>query len=156
MRPNHEMRIGKFAVATLVVVGAIVLIGCSGDQAMTSPTSPGGGGQSATIQTGLWGGSGIMLNVSDTEARIEFACAHATLGAPIPIDSIGSFDATGLYFPEGPGPVHDGDVDGHPATFLGRVTGDHMKLSVTLNEGNEFVGSFDLVRGETVRVIKCQ
>jgi len=157
MRPNHEMRIGKFAVATLVVAGVIAVVGCSGDQAMTSPTSPGGGGQGASmVQIGHWGGSGITLDVSDSEARLELACAHALLSAPIPLDSIGSFTAPGTYFPEGMGPIPDGDVQGHPATFLGRVTGDVMKLSVTLDEGNEFVGSFELVRNQAGRVIKCQ
>ena len=157
MRPNFEMRIAKLGIAALAVTSAIVLIGCSGDQAMTSPTSPGGGGQSASmVQIGHWGGSGIMLDVSDTEARLEFACAHALLGAPIPLDSIGSFTAPGTYFPEGMGPIPDEDLQGHPATFLGRVTGDVMKLSVTLDEGNEFVGIFELVSNQTGRVIKCQ
>ncbi len=157
MRPDYEVGIGKLGVTALVVVSAVVLIGCSGDQAMTSPTSPGGGGQSASVvQFGRWGGSGITLDVSESEARIEFACAHALLGAPIPLDAIGSFTAPGTYFPEGPGPVHDEDLQGHPATFIGRVTGDFMKLSVTLDEGNEYVGTFELKRNLSGRVIKCQ
>lgn len=157
MNRNHVMRFRTLGAITLLVLSGSVLLGCSGDKAMTSPTAPGGGGASAaSVQIGLWGGNGIKLDVSDTEARVDFACAHAVLGAPIPLDSIGSFFASGTYFREGPGPISEPDVQGTPATFLGRVTGDFMKLSVTLDEDNKFIGSFELQRNKSSRIIKCQ
>jgi len=157
MKQTHLLNTGKLGATVLVVAGTLILLGCSGDQAMTSPTAPSGGGQGAmAVQLGLWGGGGVRLEVGATEARIEFVCAHAVLGAPIFLDDLGSFAATGTYFPEGPGPIRAGDEQGRPASILGRVTGDMMKLSVTLDEGNEFIGSYELQRNKGGPVYKCQ
>jgi hypothetical protein len=158
MRPKYEMRIGKLGVAALVVASAVVLLGCSGDQAMTAPTSPGGGGsQGATVVlSGNWGGSGVVMEVGDTQVRIEFACARAILAAPISLDASGTFTVAGTYYPEGPGPIHQGDEDGKPATFLGRVSGNMMKLAVTIDENSQFVGTYGLEHGKSVQVHKCQ
>ncbi|MBC7933677.1 MAG: hypothetical protein H7Z38_24210 [Rubrivivax sp.] len=104
---------------------------------------------------GMWGGNHVRLEVQEGEARIEFDCAHGTLGNIAP-DSAGNFDVAGTFVAERGGPVRVGETgDGRPARFRGSVSDKTLTLKVTLTDTGDEVGTFTLTHGKSVRLTKC-
>ncbi len=115
---------------------------------------PGGGTKRA--QAGPWGAMGVAMEVTESGARIEFDCAHGTIGEPLLLDSEGRFDVKGLYFREHGGPVREGEESkGQPVRFTGQVTGEDMTLTIKSPESDAAIGSYTLVRGKSGRLRKC-
>ncbi len=113
-------------------------------------------GKAERVQTGLWGGEHIRMQVSDEGARIEYDCAHGTISEPLVTDSGGRFDVKGSHTKERGGPVREGEhSDGQPARYSGRIDGQAMTLTVTLAERKETVGTFNLTYGKSPRIVKC-
>ena len=105
---------------------------------------------------GMWGGAGIRLDVSADGAIIEYDCAHGTIDQPIVGDRNGRFTVTGTHVREHGGPIRvDEPPDRHPARYDGQVAGNSMRLSVTLTDGNQTIGSFDATLNGPARVVKC-
>ena len=104
---------------------------------------------------GMWGGNHVRLDVSDAEARIEFDCAHGTLGRIEP-DANGNFDVTGTYVAERGGPVRaDETPAGRPARYHGKVNDKTLTLTVALTDTGDEVGTFTLTHGKGTRLTKC-
>jgi len=115
------------------------------------------GGDTKRIDAGTWGANGIALEVTASGARIEYDCAHGTVGGPILLDADGRFDVEGRHFREHGGPIREGESsDGQPVRYTGRVAGDTMTLAVTPAGSGTAISSHTLVRGKTGRLHKCR
>jgi hypothetical protein len=104
---------------------------------------------------GLWGGDHVRMMVSRTGARLEYDCADSTIDEPISLDAKGKFTAKGSYTPDRGGPRRSGAAAGR-ARYVGEVSADAMKLTVTLESTKEPVGVFTLRRGEDPLLTKCR
>jgi len=114
------------------------------------------GGDTKRAQAGPWGALGIAMDVTESGARIEFDCAHGTIGEPILVDSEGRFDVKGLHFREHGGPIREGEESkGEPVRYVGQVTGDSMTLTIKSEGSDTAIGSYTLVHGKSGRLRKC-
>ena len=108
------------------------------------------------VAVGTWGGTSIRLDVTTQGATIEYDCAHGTIDEPLTTDRDGRFTAAGTHVREHGGPIRqDEQSDRHPARYQGRLTGDSLRLTVTLTDSLQDIGTFTLTRGATGRVLKC-
>jgi hypothetical protein len=98
----------------------------------------------------------VRMVVSDVGAGLEYDCASGTIDQPIVLDARGRFAAKGSYTPERGGPRRQAPTAVARARYVGRIDGDTMKLTVTLETGNEPVGMFTLKRGDDVLLTKCR
>ena len=134
-----------------------MLVLCSAHaRGMDRTGGPSVAGEARRIVSGLWGGDHVRMMVSDMGARLEYDCAVGTIDQPIVLDASGRFTAKGSYTPERGGPSRDGSTAVARARYVGRVGGDTMKLTVTLETGKEPVGVFTLKRGDDVLLTKCR
>lgn len=114
------------------------------------------GGDTKRAPAGPWGAPGIAMEVTESGARIEFDCAHATISEPLLLDSEGRFDVKGLFFREHGGPIHEGEESkGQPVRYTGQVAGEDMTLTIKPQESDTPLGSYNLVRGKPGRLHKC-
>ena len=128
-------------------VGALVL----GVVACRNPI--GGDGR---VAAGTWGGTGIRLEVTAAGASIEYDCAHGSIDEPLTTDRDGQFVASGTHVREHGGPIRQDEApDRHPARYQGRTSGDMLRLTVTLTDLRQDIGTFTLTRGAAARVFKC-
>jgi hypothetical protein len=131
--------------------------GCRGNKS-AGAAAPGAtpGERTAMIQSGTWGGKGIVVEVTDTGATVEYDCAHGTIER-LEVGRDGGFEAQGTHTPESLGPTRAGaEPVTRPARYTGRISGDTMTLTVTLADTIEKVGNFSLGRGQRTRIVKCK
>ncbi len=103
-----------------------------------------------------WGGEHIGLTVSASGGAIEYDCASGTIDQAIVSGASGDFVAQGTHTPGHGGPTMQGEIpDRHPARYEGWTDGETMKLTVTLTDTGQKLGSFTLVRGQSPRVFRC-
>jgi hypothetical protein len=109
------------------------------------------------LQAGTWGGEHISLEVTEGGARVEYDCAHGTIGRRIVPDRKGRFDVPGTYVEESGGPVREGArPKSYPARYTGRVSGERMSLTVTRGDSQKVIGKYTLVRGREPELVKCR
>lgn len=108
------------------------------------------------LAPGLWGGAHLRMVVNRSGARLEFDCAEGTIDQPINVDASGRFAAKGSFTPEHGGPRRDDRIAAPRARFVGRTSGDAMKLTVTLESSKQPVGVFSLTRGNDALLTKCR
>lgn len=147
----------------------------TGVKANSTPSATNNSARDAmkTLTSGIWGGRGIQLSVTENAATIEYDCAHGTIDQKIALDTDGRFNVIGTHEDESGGPARsisaaneDGTVrqaadetglaNHHAARYTGRISGREMTLTVTLTETNHTVGTFKLTQGAQVRLNKCQ
>lgn len=108
------------------------------------------------VAAGRWTGVGIQLMVTAQGASIEYDCAHGTIDQPLVADRDGRFSVTGVHVREHGGPIRvDEPSDRHPARYDGRLAENSMRLTVTLIDLSQSVGTFDLTFGGSGRIVKC-
>ena len=120
------------------------------------------------LPPGTWAGPGIQLTVSEDGASLEYDCAHGTIDQRVTLDANGDFDLSGTYQTETGGPNQlsiapeeassppsKKVISGYAARYNGKVTGQTMTLSVTLNDRQHPVGTFKLVYGASSKLRKC-
>lgn len=118
---------------------------------------PASEGRAKSLPVGQWGGEHISMDVTGRGATVEYDCAHATIARRITIDRHGRFDVSGKQFSEHGGPVRQGqETSGYPVRFKGQVNGKTITLSVTNSFTKELIGTFTLVHGADVRLMKCR
>ena len=110
---------------------------------------------------GTWGGAHIRFDVTETGARVEFACAHATGEGMIGVGSQGRFNVYGRHVEEHGGPVRPTEVEeegagGYRVRLSGRVGGSLLKLTVTRADTRKVIGTFDLARDREAELVKCR
>jgi hypothetical protein len=106
------------------------------------------------LPTGVWGGLHVILEVTDTDASLQFDCAHGVISGPILLDKDGNFDVPGSYVSEGPGPIREGQERGSKAHYSGTVRDGAMTLKVRL-DNSDVKGDFSLAHGKPGKIWKC-
>jgi len=109
-----------------------------------------------TLAPGVWGGDRLRMVIGREGAQLEFDCAAGTIDRPIALDASGKFNAKGTYTPEHGGPRREREAAAPRASYVGRVRGEAMTLTVTLDAGAERVGVFTLKRGNDPLLMKCR
>ncbi len=116
----------------------------------TNAGAPSAGGAPVT---GLWGGSGAGLVLTDSGGTISYDCAHGSLRVVQP-DHAGRFDVGGTHVRERGGPTRVGEtLASVPARYLGEVNGQRLRLRAVV--GNDTLGPFGLVRGAPPQLVRC-
>jgi hypothetical protein len=106
--------------------------------------------------SGLWGGQGISMEVSDSGATLDFDCASGSITEPIAPDSAGKFSVKGRFARQHPGPTREDENNaGEPAIYNGVVDGENLTLTITLTKNSEKAGSFTLAHGKIGRIRRC-
>jgi hypothetical protein len=112
---SHRQRLG--------IVGALVLLGCSGAGGSLVPLN-------GDLPLGTWGGSGAGMIVADTSMHLHIGCTYGNVSGRVPIVN-GAFDAEGSYmlraYPITIGPTV-------PARFTGTISGRSATVTVTVND----------------------
>lgn len=107
------------------------------------------------LQTGVWGGKGAIMQVTNTGATIEFDCAHGMITQPLTADTAGHLDVTGVFVMEHGGPTREDPNDNHPARYTGTTDGKVLTITVTLSDQNTVVNTYTLVLDQPGRIVKC-
>ena len=107
----------------------------------------------AVLTLGTWGGPHIEMTVGPEGATVEMDCAHGAVDGPIEVGKDGRFRASGTYAAEHGGPVREGEEQGRPAVYEGRVEGKTMTLVIKI--GEEEIGKYELAQGRSGRIRKC-
>jgi len=109
-----------------------------------------------SVQQGRWGGRGVVLDVTDSGASIEYDCSYGNINEPIVLDRNNRFEVKGTHVTERPGPVRIGREDGEqPAIYVGHVEGETMTLTVRFPDSKQIIGVHKLVYGKPARIRKC-
>ncbi len=124
----------------LELVGLLFLVACS-DPFQSSDS------------LGEWGGEGVEAMIETGSASFEFDCAHASIPGGLSFHEDGSFEASGIWVPEG-GPLSNEDPpDELEAVFRGRFGGESMSLEVDIILGTWGRGRSDNVLGGRARSV---
>lgn len=143
-------------MAAVVALLSVILAFSKGESGMDPSVTRAATVAPKIVPNGVWGGSGIRIDVRKKGARVEFDCAHGTIPGTLKTDGNGGFDFKGLIEMERGGPVHEGrQAQRRTARYAGRVEGATMALTVTLLDAGEAIGTFTLVRGKRARLTKC-
>ena len=120
-----------------VAVISLVLLGCS------SATMPGQGPEAV----GQWGGGRgeASLVLTPSGGVLSYQCGHGTIDGTWTVQPDGSFTGTGQHF-FGGGPLPAEGRQPHPASYEGDLTGDRFTLRVILNDLDQTLGPFQMVR----------
>jgi hypothetical protein len=109
------------------------------------------------LQSGMWGGEHIRLEINKNSASIEYDCAHGTINGPFTLNRNGEFKWRGTHTRESFGPVRLNRLPiNERAIYTGSVVDGTMKLTVALAETNEVVDTFTLSRGSQGKIFKCK
>lgn len=107
------------------------------------------------LATGAWGGQDIRLEVKDSGADMQFACATASIDEPVTLNSEGGFDVKGKFIAQRPGPTRVGENNSVAARFVGRLKDQELTLTISNLETKEAIGTFTLTHGGAGRVKRC-
>jgi hypothetical protein len=121
----------------------------------TSSSAPTPTASNSRQLSGLWGGNHVTLEISDQGATLEFDCATGSISEPILLDSAGSFDVTGSYTRQGPGPVRQAKQRDDGAHYSGTVTDQTMTLTVRLEGSSAPAINLSLTRDKQGKLWKC-
>jgi hypothetical protein len=127
-------------LAVLFVAALVAACGSSPD----SPMAP-------DPITGMWGGDRVRLTLAANGGQLDFGCAHGTMTSPLTTRQDGTFTVPGFYQVEG-GPARD-PIERQPTTFSGRITGNTMTISFTVN--NQPLGPYTLTRDRETILRRC-
>lgn len=106
---------------------------------------------------GVWGGDHLGLTISDTDARLEFDCAHGEIPRRLTVNTAGRASVEGIYVQERGGPERVGqEPERQAARYDAHLDGQTLTLTVTLTKPGTTVGSFTLTRGRAPVVKKCR
>lgn len=135
---------------TIFLVAGGGPVACGGGSPVTGDTL-------ARVADGIWGGTGVQLDVNGAAVSLELDCAHGTLEGPLRLDAQHRFAVAGAFVPERPGPQRDDD--GPPpqaARYNGQVAGD--RLTLTLHSRDDQIGPFTLTltHAQPGRLRKCR
>lgn len=143
------------ALSSLVVAFCLAMVASAGVSACGGVDATAPEAAKDAVATGAWGGAGVALEVAAAGAKVEFDCAHGAITEPLVLDAARRFDVAGRFVQEHGGPEREGeDQAGEPARYSGTVDGKTLTLTVVLS-GDDRVGPFTLVQGQSARLHKC-
>ena len=113
-------------------------------------------GPNGIVAVGSWGGSHVVLMLEDSGGSLDYDCAHGTIEPGWTLTDDGVFTGVGEHFIERGGPVQEGEIlPARPAAYEGTIDEDRMRLTVTLTDSAQVVGTFDLRRGDEGQIFRC-
>lgn len=134
-----------------MIIRAAIALACAAAASCANPGAP-----DPRPAVGIWGGTGIRLDITASDAAIEYDCAHGTIDQPIVADRAGRFSARGTHVREHGGPIRiDEPPDRHPATYEGELSGNSLRLAVTLVDTHQTAGTFSATLNGAARLVKC-
>ncbi len=108
------------------------------------------------VKASIWGGDGVIFEVKDKSVTIQYGCADGQIEQAFTTDTAGNFTVNGYHTRQNGGPVL---IDSQPprqlARYEGKITGDKMRLKVTLTASKEIIGEFVLQRGNLPEITRC-
>ncbi|MFL6374491.1 MAG: hypothetical protein ACJ73D_07500 [Pyrinomonadaceae bacterium] len=110
--------------------------------------------RTTAVSKGQWGAAGVVMDVTDAGASLDFDCANGTITKQLRVKRDGSFTAEGTWMRNGPGPIR-ADAQGRAVTFKGKVKGKTMTLHITDAKTDETIADYTLVHGASVRLHHC-
>src|ERR1043165_5947606 len=128
-----------FAVATLLLFSAV---------AFSQRTTP--------VKVGLWGATGLNMNVTKTGATLGFDCADGEITKQLRMKRNGSFETAGTFTRSGPGPIRiDAQPQARSVIYKGKVTDKTMTLTVSDAATGEKITTQTLTFGQSGRIHRC-
>jgi hypothetical protein len=109
------------------------------------------------VPTGVWGGKGIQLTVTEKGADIDYGCDSGTIEGRLKTDARGRFVAIGTHVFGTGGPRNPGDPAprSRQARYEGVRTGNKLELTVELPELNRNLGKFTVELGQRPSLERC-
>lgn len=109
------------------------------------------------VPTGVWGGKGIQLTVTDKGAVIDYGCDSGTIDERLKTDPRGRFVTNGKHVFGTGGPRNPGDTEpkSHRARYEGMRSGDKLELTVELPDLNRNLGKFTVQLGQRPTLERC-
>ncbi|MFH1570918.1 MAG: hypothetical protein ABIL09_23190 [Gemmatimonadota bacterium] len=108
------------------------------------------------LASGVWGGQGVRLDLTDSGGTLTFDCGGGRLLAPLAPDRGGHFRVQGEYLPGQPGPVRQDEVpEPWPAVYAGTVSDGGMALSVYVEGKDAPWATYALRPGEEPLLHLC-
>jgi hypothetical protein len=112
-------------------------------------------GLTAPLPTGLWGGTGITMEVSGTGALMEFDCAAGAITTLVSVKE-GTFDVPGSFTLGHGGPIREDEIpDTREARYSGVVQGSRMTLLIRATGIDQPIGPFELRRADPGLLRRC-
>jgi len=133
----------------MVMISALVFLAALPMVASPRVASP------RRVPAGDWGGAHAKLQVHDAGAIFELDCAHGTIDGALRLEKSGRFEAKGRYQFEGGALMTAEPTEGRPARFSGSLKGKTLTLSIVTEDGRT-LGPFQLERGRSAELVKCQ
>jgi hypothetical protein len=108
------------------------------------------------VPPGLWGGEHVSVQVTVSDATLQFDCAHGYVPERIRVDGDGRFSVAGVFVREHGGPISPGErEDSHPARYEGSTDGRMLSFEVQLTDQPGTVGPFQASLGGPARLFRC-
>ncbi|MES2795615.1 MAG: hypothetical protein V4683_06610 [Bacteroidota bacterium] len=105
---------------------------------------------------GLWGGSGVQLEVTENNSFFDMDCASANINSKLKTTGNQVVEQFGTYTYEHGGPIAiDEKPDLHPAKFRGKIVNDSMFIFITILDQKRADISLNLKRNSSGLVFKC-
>jgi hypothetical protein len=131
----------KSLLATIVALQ--ILAGCSNDPVGVVPGD-------------FFGGEGVLLNIRDFGADLEWDCAAGRIKEAFETAGDGSFDLEGTHTSGVGGPIREDDPPrAEAARYTGRLSGSRMTLTVELPESGVTLGPHELRYREEAVLRRC-
>ena len=168
----HRVRLGVVPTtgapgSSFLSVGLVVALGltllphevsCAADSASSSKsrgTAPASDRARSAVPAGVWGGEHINLEITERGALVEYNCARGEIPEPLRLDAEGRFQARGITS-RTRGRSATAKLPRRPASYCGSIRGRTMKLTVTLTEASERIGTFTLAQGGEGDLVKSR
>ncbi len=104
------------------------------------------------LDSGAWGGDGMLLLVGAEGASAEFNCAHGETSGRIDFGEDRRFRVDGWIVEEGGAAAQE---DRKSAVFIGRLRREVLTVTVRYGSEPKELGPFELRQGGNARVAKC-
>lgn len=109
------------------------------------------------VEISSWGGKEIGLQVKENSVSVRYVCADGEIPGKLMVNANGEFSADGYHVRLRPGPTRvDGQTEKQPARFQGAISGNTMKLKVSLKETGEQIADFTLEKNKDPQIHRCQ
>ena len=105
--------------------------------------------RSQVMPIGIWGGPEVILTVQDAGTTVEFPCAQGSIASRLRVDQNGAFRVAGTYTRRSPGPTLAAGGQGPgPVTYVGKIKGNTLRLTIHFSTAAEKDLSFLLEKGK--------
>jgi len=146
-RKKLREEIGRVYQASLIMGILLLLSSCQQLKPAMNPSD----------LYGTWGGQGLVMELGPQGAALEYDCATGRINEPILPDAQGMFQVSGTHnapsLPVGMPDPPPADIQ--PAHFSGKLEGQTMQITVTLDVSGSVLGPYELTFEDPGELFKC-